>query len=136
MLCAKELFQQSRKRDYIALGLEGSANKLGVGVIQHSKSGKVNVLANVRHTYITPPGSGFLPSDTARHHKAWIIKVVKQALGDANLSIDQMDCICFTKGTLLSILSLQCLRLTYSLFQVLVWGRRCRLLLLWQELWL
>lgn len=39
----------------VVIGFEGSANKLGVGIIcdQH-------VLSNVRHTYVTPPGEGNL----------------------------------------------------------------------------
>lgn len=37
----------------IAIGLEGSANKIGVGIIKDGE-----VLANVRETYITPPGEG------------------------------------------------------------------------------
>lgn len=37
----------------IVLGFEGSANKIGVGVIQDGK-----VLSNPRRTYITPPGQG------------------------------------------------------------------------------
>lgn len=37
----------------IAIGFEGSANKLGVGIIRDQ-----NILSNVRHTYITPPGEG------------------------------------------------------------------------------
>ena len=40
----------------IALGFEGSANKIGVGIIKDGE-----VLANVRKTYVTPPGTGFLP---------------------------------------------------------------------------
>lgn len=36
-----------------ALGIEGSANKIGIGIIKDGK-----VLANVRRTYITPPGEG------------------------------------------------------------------------------
>lgn len=100
MSTARELFEATKGRDCVAIGLEGSANKLGVGLIKHSKGGKVSVLANVRHTYITPPGQGFLPSDTARHHKEWILKVVKQALNDAKLGIQHVDCVCFTKGTL------------------------------------
>lgn len=36
-----------------ALGIEGSANKIGIGI---TKDGEV--LANVRKTYITPPGEG------------------------------------------------------------------------------
>ena len=35
------------------LGFEGSANKIGVGVVRDGK-----VLANPRRTYVTPPGTG------------------------------------------------------------------------------
>lgn len=72
----------------ISIGLEGSANKLGVGIILHpphhtsdppsphdsaysddeatlSRSRKhtsppVQILANLRHTYNSPPGTGML----------------------------------------------------------------------------
>lgn len=37
----------------IAIGLEGSANKLGIGIIKDGQ-----VLSNPRVTYITPPGEG------------------------------------------------------------------------------
>ncbi|PVD20653.1 hypothetical protein C0Q70_18811 [Pomacea canaliculata] len=37
----------------IAIGFEGSANKLGIGIIKDGE-----VLSNPRHTYITPPGQG------------------------------------------------------------------------------
>lgn len=37
----------------IALGFEGSANKLGIGILQNDK-----VLSNCRRTYVTPPGEG------------------------------------------------------------------------------
>jgi N6-L-threonylcarbamoyladenine synthase len=37
----------------LAIGLEGSANKIGVGVVQDG-----NVLSNPRATYITPAGQG------------------------------------------------------------------------------
>lgn len=37
----------------IAIGFEGSANKLGVGIIKDGE-----VLANCRATYITPAGEG------------------------------------------------------------------------------
>ena len=37
----------------IAIGLEGSANKLGVGVISHPKDGEpAIVLSNIRHTFV------------------------------------------------------------------------------------
>lgn len=37
----------------IAIGFEGSANKIGIGIIKDGE-----ILANIRRTYITPPGEG------------------------------------------------------------------------------
>ncbi|KAJ7601068.1 O-sialoglycoprotein endopeptidase [Mycena floridula] len=85
-------------RPYLALGLEGSANKFGAGVIRHSVDGSVDVLSNIRHTYITPPGEGFQPRDTALHHREWALKVIDDCLKKADVSLAQIDCICFTKG--------------------------------------
>ena len=83
----------------IALGLEGSANKLGVGLILHPPhGGPAQILANIRHTFVSPPGEGFLPKDTAKHHRSWVVKLVKQALKDANVSVQDVSCICYTKG--------------------------------------
>ena len=39
----------------IVIGFEGSANKIGIGVIEDGK-----VLSNVRRTYVTPPGQGMI----------------------------------------------------------------------------
>ncbi|KAI0824178.1 peptidase M22 glycoprotease [Trametes gibbosa] len=86
------------ERPYIALGLEGSANKLGAGIIKHSPDNSTVVLSNVRHTYITPPGEGFLPRDTAQHHREWALTVINNALSKAGISLHDVDCICFTKG--------------------------------------
>ena len=46
------------------LGLEVSANKLGVGIVKHFRgqlntSNRADVLCNIRDTYIAPPGEGF-----------------------------------------------------------------------------
>lgn len=88
---------------YLALGLEGSANKLGVGVIKHgigelTSENRAEVLSNVRDTYITPPGEGFLPRDTARHHRNWVVRIIKKALAVAGVAGLDLDCICFTQG--------------------------------------
>ncbi|KAH7909109.1 glycoprotease family-domain-containing protein [Hygrophoropsis aurantiaca] len=83
---------------YLALGLEGSANKLGAGVIKHDTDGSTSVLSNIRHTYITPPGEGFLPRDTAQHHRDWALTVVQDAINKAAVSMNDLDCICYTKG--------------------------------------
>lgn len=96
-------FVKPGRDSYLALGLEGSANKLGVGVIRHhvgqlSETNRADVLSNIRDTYITPPGEGFLPRDTARHHRNWVVRIIKKALAAAKISGDDLDCICFTQG--------------------------------------
>lgn len=83
----------------LALGLEGSANKLGVGIIRHDyPHSPAEIVSNIRHTYVSPPGEGFLPKDTAIHHRSWIIKLIKRSLKESNLKVKDLDCICYTKG--------------------------------------
>ena len=53
----------------VILGIEGSANKIGVGIVTDAKDANDVILANPRKTYITPPGTGFLPRETAEHHR-------------------------------------------------------------------
>lgn len=105
-------FPPKNNRDYyIAIGLEGSANKLGVGILKQPRLDilsagdtshlcETEILANIRDTYITPPGEGFLPRDTARHHRNWCVRLIKQALAEAGLTDPKLDVdvICFTKG--------------------------------------
>ncbi|KAF2322107.1 hypothetical protein GH714_006743 [Hevea brasiliensis] len=78
----------------IALGFEGSANKIGVGVVTLDGT----ILSNPRHTYITPPGQGFLPRETAQHHLQHVLPLVKSALETAQVTSDEIDCLCYTKG--------------------------------------
>ena len=82
----------------ISVGFEGSANKLGIGIIQHTDSGTVNILANVRVTYHAPVGEGFLPKETAAHHRSHILSLLKEALKQANILPNDISCVCFTKG--------------------------------------
>lgn len=82
----------------VSIGFEGSANKLGVGIIRHEGE-DVTILANVRDTYITPPGQGFLPRDTAQHHRDCILRVTKEALEEAKMTPEDIDVICYTKGS-------------------------------------
>ncbi|EDK31278.1 O-sialoglycoprotein endopeptidase (macronuclear) [Tetrahymena thermophila SB210] len=78
----------------IALGIEGSANKIGVGIVKSDGT----ILANPKTTFITPPGTGFLPNETAVHHRSKILDIVDQALKEANLTFKDIGLICYTKG--------------------------------------
>jgi len=56
----------------VALGIEGSANKISVGIIDETG----HIYANPRMTYISPPGTGFMPKETAEHHRKFILTVI------------------------------------------------------------
>lgn len=78
----------------LAMGFEGSANKVAVGVVRSDGE----ILSNPRKTYITPPGTGFLPRETAEHHREVVLGIVQQALDEAGITPDDIDCLCYTKG--------------------------------------
>ncbi|RXG71722.1 putative tRNA N6-adenosine threonylcarbamoyltransferase [Armadillidium vulgare] len=77
----------------IIIGMEGSANKIGIGILKNGE-----ILSNPRKTYITPPGLGFIPSETAKHHQGCVLEILDEALREANVSLKEVDAIAFTKG--------------------------------------
>eukprot|EP00493_Phyllostaurus_siculus_P024299 UN24638 len=85
--------EAAKKKQYI-IGFEGSANKMGVGIVDELG----NVLSNPRDTFITPPGTGFMPSETAKHHREVILGLTKTALTEAKLTWDDIDALAYTKG--------------------------------------
>lgn len=78
----------------LILGIEGSANKLGIGIITFDGE----ILSNLRKTYISPPGTGFLPKETADHHRLHIIKLIQDSLIASKASFNDLILICYTKG--------------------------------------
>lgn len=76
-----------------SIGFEGSANKIGIGIVRDGV-----VLANPRRTYITPPGEGFKPADTARHHNSVILDLIDEALKEAKIQHNEIDIVSYTKG--------------------------------------
>eukprot|EP01126_Amoeba_proteus_P067207 TRINITY_DN987_c0_g1_i9.p1 TRINITY_DN987_c0_g1~~TRINITY_DN987_c0_g1_i9.p1 ORF type:complete len:167 (-),score=27.82 TRINITY_DN987_c0_g1_i9:785-1285(-) len=83
-----------RAKSILVMGFEGSANKIGVGIVR----GDGQILTNVRKTYITPPGTGFQPSKTAKHHQQHIIGLTKQALEEANVKPTDLSALAYTRG--------------------------------------
>ncbi|KAM6289272.1 tRNA N6-adenosine threonylcarbamoyltransferase-like [Aegotheles albertisi] len=75
------------------LGLEGSANKVGAGVVRDGV-----ILSNRRATFVTPPGHGFAPGPTGRHHRGVLLGLVGEALSQAGLSPGDLHGIAFTRG--------------------------------------
>ena len=84
------------------IGIEGSANKVAVGVLRYDPypSPHYTTLSNPRKTYISPPGHGFLPRETAWHHQNHIVALIRTALEQAEISdpASEIDAISFTSG--------------------------------------
>lgn len=105
-------------RRTVALGIEGSANKLGVGIVvttaSHAadvSSFNTRVIANVRRTFVAPTGHGFMPNETADHHQKHILSLIDEALAEACKDVPEIlpnkniaawspkiDVLCYTKG--------------------------------------
>lgn len=88
-----EVDKKNGKKKYI-LGIEGSANKLGISIINED----MNILVNMRRTYISEIGCGFIPREISAHHKYYIIDMIKSCLKKVNIKISDITLICYTKG--------------------------------------
>ncbi len=86
--------EEKKSSKIISLGIEGSANKIGVGIV--GEDGQI--YANPRFTFITPPGTGFMPKETAEHHRAKVLGLIKAALEEAKMTFDDISVISYTKG--------------------------------------
>ncbi|CAA9987203.1 tRNA N6-adenosine threonylcarbamoyltransferase, putative [Plasmodium knowlesi strain H] len=76
------------------LGLEGSANKLGVSIINSD----MQILVNMRRTYVSEIGCGFIPRQINAHHKYYIIEMIKDCLNKLKIRMTDIYLICYTKG--------------------------------------
>jgi N6-L-threonylcarbamoyladenine synthase/protein kinase Bud32 len=76
----------------ICLGIEGTAEKLGVGIVADGGE----ILANsTKHQELV---TGIHPREAAQHHADNIRGVLEEALGTANLDLSDVDLIAFSQG--------------------------------------
>jgi len=77
----------------IALGLEGTAHTLGVGIVDE----KGNVLANARDVY-KPTAGGIHPTEAGKHHRDVAPGVLEKALAEAKVEWKDIDFIAYSAG--------------------------------------
>lgn len=77
----------------ICIGIEGTAEKTGVGIVD--SNGKI--LASQGKPLI-PESGGIHPREAAEHHAAAIVPLIKDALKEAKLSINDIDLVAFSRG--------------------------------------
>lgn len=77
----------------ICLGMEGTAEKTGVGIVNDEGE----ILSSVGRSLI-PESGGIHPRRAAEHHAQWIPALVKQALKESQINIKDINLISFSQG--------------------------------------
>ena len=77
----------------ICLGIESTAHTCGIGII--TEKGKV--LANASDSFKTKSG-GLIPNELGRHHDKVKDKVLKNALEQANIKLNDISLVSFSQG--------------------------------------
>jgi len=97
------LYKSNADGKTIILGIEGSANKCGIGILCYNPlTSTYQTLSNPRKTYVSPKGCGFLPKETSWHHQAHVVALIRAALNEAfpndTHPQHQLSAIAFTLG--------------------------------------
>ncbi|MFA6280090.1 MAG: tRNA (adenosine(37)-N6)-threonylcarbamoyltransferase complex transferase subunit TsaD [Bdellovibrionales bacterium] len=84
----------------LVLGIETSCDETACGIVTDQGAGQARVLAHVVATQFDEhrPYGGVVPEIAARAHLGKIDEVVRRALSDANVTLDQIDGIAATCG--------------------------------------
>lgn len=77
----------------ICIGIEGTAEKTGVGIVDSSGE----ILASVGKSLI-PATGGIHPREAAEHHAAHIVPLIKNALQESDLNLNELDLVAFSRG--------------------------------------
>jgi bifunctional N6-L-threonylcarbamoyladenine synthase / protein kinase Bud32 len=77
----------------ICIGLEGTAEKTGVGIVD--SEGKI--LASTGSSLI-PETGGIHPRQAAEHHAKSLVPLIKEAMHEAKLSLQDLDLVAFSQG--------------------------------------
>ncbi|HLI46169.1 MAG TPA: KEOPS complex N(6)-L-threonylcarbamoyladenine synthase Kae1 [Geobacterales bacterium] len=75
------------------LGIESTAHTIGASVVSEK-----GIISNVNSVYIHPKGSGIHPREAAIHHSEEGPKVIKEALRNAGIDINDLDAIAISLG--------------------------------------
>lgn len=77
----------------ICLGIEGTAEKTGVGIVD--SEGKILAMEGCQ---LYPEKGGIHPRIAAEHHAEWIPKLIPQAIENAGIDYSDLDLISFSQG--------------------------------------
>ncbi|MEM2122291.1 MAG: KEOPS complex N(6)-L-threonylcarbamoyladenine synthase Kae1 [Candidatus Bathyarchaeia archaeon] len=78
----------------VCLGVESTAHTFGVALADEAGT----ILSDARSVYVPAPGRGIHPREAAEHHGRCAPKVLREALDQAGLKMDQVDLVAYSRG--------------------------------------
>jgi len=81
----------------LCLGVESTAHTFSCAVVKLT-NGKGRILSDARSVYKPPEGSGIHPREASRHHAEQSPDVLKDALKEASININEIDAIAYSAG--------------------------------------
>ena len=92
--------QQNQQKPLRILGIETSCDETAVSIVEGKTEGRARILSNVVRSQIDEHAAfgGVVPEIAARAHVDLLDSLVKQAVDDADLSLDQLDGVAVTSG--------------------------------------
>ena len=76
-----------------ALGIEGTAHTVGVGIVDD----RCRVLANV-YDMVKPEKGGIHPREAANHHAEMVVPLIRKGADIAGIGLQDLDLIAFSQG--------------------------------------
>src|SRR5437867_13167164 len=77
----------------LALGIEGTAHTVGVGIVNE----QCRVLANV-YDMVRPEKGGIHPREAANHHAEAVVPLIRKATDLAGVDLSEIDVVAFSQG--------------------------------------
>ncbi|MGQ0798462.1 MAG: bifunctional N(6)-L-threonylcarbamoyladenine synthase/serine/threonine protein kinase [Methanobacteriota archaeon] len=77
----------------LALGIEGTAHTVGVGIVDDACRVRANVYEMVR-----PAKGGIHPREAANHHADRVVPLMRKAADVAGVRLDEIDLVAFSQG--------------------------------------
>jgi len=77
----------------LALGIEGTAHTVGVGIVDE----QCRVLANV-YDMVRPEKGGIHPREAANHHAEAVVPLIRKATDLAGVDLSEIDVVAFSQG--------------------------------------
>src|SRR2546426_8588196 len=89
----KAFASRSLRRRMLALGIEGTAHTVGVGIVDE----QCRVLANV-YDMVRPEKGGIHPREAANHHAEAVVPLIRKATDLAGVDLSEIDVVAFSQG--------------------------------------